>query len=95
MAEIFRNRIAKLRVWWRTPASRKERIYSTLLGAFAGFWIGTLLGAWYIGFPVLVSVVIWYGVVGALSVASLGALFPKVVGCIALPFAFMGGGAGT
>ncbi len=77
-------------IWYRAPATRKDRIRAAIIGALGGFWIG-LLGRILLGsLPVSFSVAGWWAMGSAATGLVLGLLFPKTVTCICYPFSIFG-----
>lgn len=81
--------------WWRAPATVSDRVLSAIMGAWAGLWIGGLGRMLVTSTSVPLAEVFWFAVGGGLWLAAAGAVFPKAVRCIALPFAFFGVGGGS
>lgn len=87
MPQRLQHRLAS---WWRRPVTRKERIGAAGVGLFGGFWLGLLAGLVLGPLPTpLVDLFIWAGL-GACVGAVLGAIWPKVIGIVLLPFALSG-----
>ncbi|WNF46824.1 hypothetical protein RHP75_20995 [Pseudomonas sp. SG20056] len=87
MSQRLRHRLV---CWWRRPVTRKERIGAAGIGLFGGFWLGLLAGLVLGPLPTpLVDLFIWAGL-GACVGAVLGAIWPKVIGIVLLPFAVFG-----
>ncbi|MBU2156053.1 MAG: hypothetical protein KKC81_08985 [Gammaproteobacteria bacterium] len=87
MPQRVRQRLVS---WWRRPVTRKERISAAGVGLFGGFWLGLLAGLVFGSLPIpLVDLLIWAGL-GACVGALLGAIWPRVIGIVLLPFAVCG-----
>ncbi|MBU2256846.1 MAG: hypothetical protein KKH53_18725 [Gammaproteobacteria bacterium] len=87
MQQRVRQRLVS---WWRRPVTRKERISAAGVGLFGGFWLGLLAGLVFGSLPIpLVDLLIWAGL-GACVGALLGAIWPRVIGIVLLPFAVCG-----
>ena len=83
----FRTR---LRTWWLSPATRKERINGVLIGAFAGFWLGALGRLALAATPVSGTELAAYAGAGIVLFAGFGYRFPKVTLIVLFPFATFG-----
>jgi len=81
--------------WWNAPIKTKDRITSATLSFFAGFWIADLGRIFFGELPVSIKIIALYAVAGAFIGMIFGILFPKVMRCIAYPFAFFGVGSGS
>jgi hypothetical protein len=89
---FFNRRKLSFSEWWRAATTPADRIWGFIYGAFGGLWIG-LLGRVLLGpMPVSFSVAGQWALGGAVLLALVGIPFPKVVSCVAFPFAFSGFG---
>ncbi|MGL4315733.1 MAG: hypothetical protein ACRCTL_03860 [Pseudomonas sp.] len=87
MLQRVRHQLAS---WWRKPVSRKERIRAAGLGFFGGFWLSLLAGLAFGSSPIsLFELCVWAGL-GACVGTGLGAIWPRVIGILLLPFAMFG-----
>lgn len=76
--------------WYRTPATRKDRVIAAIIGAMGGFWIGALGRIIFGAMPVSFSVVGWWALASAVTGVVLGLLFPKTITCVCYPFSTFG-----
>ena len=77
--------------WWRKPATVAERASSALLGLWAFFLMGIALCFWMTPEYSLSLEALAYLAAGtSASGLVLGALFPKTIWCICLPFSVIG-----
>lgn len=89
------RRVAHFKKWWKSPASRHDRVFGALVGVFGGFWAGVLVVV------VLASPPISLGAVGlaALGCAvvglTLGVLYPKGATLVLFPLSIFGIGSGS
>jgi hypothetical protein len=82
--------LARIRVWWKRPITRRDRVRSAGIGAMAGIWIGLLAFILSDGGPAsLTELGIWV-LFGAISCAGLAALFPRVLGIVLFPLSIFG-----
>ncbi len=80
------------RVWWRMPATARDRCAGVMVGGLGGFWIG-LLGRIVLGpLPVDLLVTVAWGIGMAVLLAAVGFLYPKPVICFLFPFSVFGVG---
>jgi len=92
---LLLGKLQRFRLWWRAPATRKDRIMGVVVGAIGCFWIG-VLGRIILGpLPVPVSTLGWWAAASVAIGGVLGVFFPKVVCCVCFPFSTIGGGSGT
>lgn len=87
MQTVLRNRTARLKAWWRAPATFKDRVLGALVGAFAGVWLGLLFAASLA--PGSLSQVQFVGAVMAGCVLA-GVVFPKTATVVLFPFGITG-----
>jgi hypothetical protein len=81
--------------WWRAPTTTPDRIKTALLSMWAGLWIGAIACVVLLPFPIPFSAILYWALAGAGAAAILGALFPKAMWLVAMPFAFLGIGSGN
>ena len=95
IGSFFKRRLEEFRIWWRAPASRKDRVVGALIGAFGCFWIG-ILGRLFLGPTPVDGVTLGWWALGSVIVGvALGVTFPKVTTCVCFPFSSFGIGSGT
>src|SRR5437899_12182515 len=76
---LLLGKLQRFRLWWRAPATRKDRIMGVVVGAIGCFWIG-VLGRIILGpLPVPVSTLGWWAAASVAIGGVLGVFFPKVV----------------
>lgn len=87
---FIKRRIRKLREWWGSPTTAKDRVVGAIVGGFGGFWIGGLgriiLGA----LPVSLGEVAIWALATAMCGIGAGIAFPKPVTVILFPFSTFG-----
>lgn len=82
----------RLREWWQSPVTIKDRVAGALVGGFGGFWIG-VLGRIAIGAtPVSLGEVVVCALAAATCCAAIGFVFPKPVTIAFFPLSIFGGG---
>ena len=84
------SRVAKFKVWWRTPATARDRALGGLVAAFASFWLGIVGLAVFS--PVAVQAPVFIGLTVGAGLL-LGIAFPKAATLVLFPFTVFGGGA--
>lgn len=94
-ASYIQRKRARFLSWWNAPTTPADRAWGFALGAWAGLWLGVIGHLVFDGSPVPLEALIWYAVATAVALAVAGLLFPKIVRCIAFPFAFFGVSAGS
>ncbi len=89
---LLKRQSARFLVWWRAPATWRDRLLGSVVGMFGCFWIG-VLGRVIIGpLPVPLQALAWWAIGSVATGVALGILFPKATACICFPFAISGGG---
>ncbi len=92
----FTSKKERFNTWWYSPVTRADRITSAICGAWAFLIIGLVAGFALAPAHTLSLIGIGYLAIGSLvSGVVLGALFPKVIRCIAFPFVFIGIGGSS
>lgn len=86
---ISRN-IQKLRDWWQSPATAKDRVVGGLVGGFGGFWIGVLGRIGFGALPVSLGEVAIWALATAACGLGIGIAFPKPITVVLFPFSFFG-----
>src|SRR5262245_20056763 len=90
---FFTARQERFKTWWHAPATKRDRVISAILGIWAFLIIGVVIAFAIAPNHSLSLAALVYWALGSMACgATLGALFPKVIRCIALPFAFIGFG---
>jgi hypothetical protein len=87
---LFASQIERFKLWWREPPTRRDRITGALIGAIWGFWVGILWRIILGPLPAPFSVVLLWGLGAIIFFAVIGAIFPKSVSIILLPFSIWG-----
>lgn len=94
MKKFINNYKKKFIRWWAEPASKTERARTAMLCAWSGIWFG-LIACFVINSPANPNQIIMFVIGGSVLTAILGLFFPKIMRCIAFPFAFIGIGGGS
>jgi hypothetical protein len=81
--------------WWNAPATAADRIKAALISAWAGLWIGVIACVVLLPFPIPLSTIGYWALAGSLMATVLGALFPRIMWLVAIPFAFLGVSSGN
>ena len=82
------SRLERFKVWWRAPATVRDRILGAIVGVFGGFWLGVLS---YFALGSLSQPVTFVALVAVTR--AVGVVFPKVVIVVLFPFSIFGGNA--
>jgi len=82
--------LARIRVWWQRPITRRDRICSACIGAMAGIWIGLLAFILFDGGQASLTELGIWALFGAINCAGLAALFPRVLGIVLFPLSIFG-----
>lgn len=87
---FIKRHTRKLREWWRSPTTAKDRAVGAVVGGFGGFWIGVLgrivLGA----LPASLNEVVIWALATAICGIGAGIAFPKPVTVVLFPFSTFG-----
>ena len=89
MADFINKKKKQIQKWWQRPATKSDRVFSAMLGVWAGMWIGGL-GRIFFETPVPFGQIGYFGLYGAILGAISGAFFPKASRFLFYPFAFLG-----
>ena len=97
MAEsFFKSRRDRFRAWWSAPPTRIERFGSAVLGLWAFLLVGVVLGfALAPNHSLSIQALVGIACGSAIGGVIVGAAFPKITRCIALPFSVIGVGGGS
>jgi len=82
--------LARIRVWWQRPITRRDRVRSACIGAMAGIWIGLLAFILFDGGQASLTELGIWALFGAINCAGLAALFPRVLGIVLFPLSIFG-----
>lgn len=80
----------KLREWWQSPVTAKDRAVGAVVGGLGGFWIGVLGRIMLGALPVSLGEVAIWALAAAMCGASAGITFPKLVTVVLFPFLTFG-----
>jgi hypothetical protein len=92
VVNLIRRRFAGFQMWWRAPATRRDRIAGVAIGAVGCFWIGVLGRIMLGALPVPLEVLGWWALGSTAVGMVLGAIFPKAAACLFFPFSTFGVG---
>ena len=94
MINYFKNKFHEFRSWFKSKATPKDRAWTAAMGMWAGIWLGIIIRFIYSN-PVPISGIIFAAVIGSVSAVILGAIFPKYLRIVFLPFCFFSIGGGN
>lgn len=81
---------ARLREWWRRPATARDRIRGAFIGTMGFFWLGVAARILLGPMPVSFTTLGWWAASTAMTGLILGVLFPKTITAALFPFAILG-----
>ncbi len=89
--ESFLSRwISRFTQWMERPVTLKDRVISSLLGLWAGLWIGGLGSIIFIEPPIASMTVVYAALGGSLLCFIAGLTIPKYSMLLFFPFSFVG-----
>ena len=93
MISHLKNRIYEFQSWFKSKATPRDRAWTAAMGLWAGIWLGIIIRFIYSN-PVPISGIFYAAIIGSISSVILGAIFPKYLRIVFLPFCFFSiGGA--
>jgi hypothetical protein len=86
------QRIQAFPIWWKAPATGKDRFFGAVVGAMAGFWIGVLASVVFVAPPVSFTMLGLWALCAAMLGLVLGVVFPKATMLLLFPVSTFGAG---